>query len=349
MRAYPGAWRLVCVGLCAWGVAQTPRPAQAQAVPLADLGRAASCYNNLNYECVVALLGELPSRYWPEALERPPRGVRALDLPLLVDAGRVLALSYLALGQEAQAQEVFRWLLRLDGAFVLTGSEVPPRFSEIFAQEQAEVFGPRVGGLIGARAGARAAGLGRAGSAPEVALRVDALPPDKEPPHKLPDPSPQGVWETHAGLAWLLPTRADGQTYSAGLGFLAACAWRAPTGWLVGGELGAARHEVTLDDLISTPAPALRWAYAAGLVGGELDLGRASLRVVAGAGLGAFDVGPQRDLSLAALLRGGLRVEVWGPTFFLTHGELRTLSVVAHGGIFTSTLLGATLSLGADL
>lgn len=339
-------WALACalaLVLC-WAPvsARAQQPAQAPPVPLPEVGRAAACYANLNYTCVVDRLEGFPRLYWPpESGQRPP-GVRPLDIPILLDAGRILAISYLALDREPEARQVFAWLLRLDLRFALSGSEIPPRFYRVFLEERALALAPALAAEVGARGQGRGAAAGRRQEVLQVAGRVAVLPlPKQAPPPVLVPPPPRELWSLRAGVLWQALTRADADSYDSGAGWQLGGEWYPAPSWSLGLEVAASSHRVTVPDLLRPGSRRLHLEHLTALLGYELRLGRLGLRPELG--LGGSLLGVERSVESAGLAgsaRMGARLWLWGPVVLTAWGELRTLSVWRGGQLRTSTLLG---------
>ncbi len=309
--------------------------------PRTTLGRAASCYYALDYPCVVELLATLPVDYPPGDRGQIPGGLGPLDLPLLLEAGRILAVAQLALGEETQARSVFGWLLEIDPRFLVTGTEVPPRFLAVFYEVRAGKLAPPEAAAVAVNAQVLSLVAGRSQQARKTAVRVAALPPRPGTGPRLPEPL---IVSVTAGGSWLALTGADTASYKSGYGFTARGRLVFEERWVVGARVGISLHPVLRENLLDPGKNELRLLTVAVDGGVHFRLAQGlALEPGVHAGLATYGVsawaqrsGPVFGTQLAAQMSwlAPVLVTVEGGAFAVTplQGGPRA-SVVLHGGL----------------
>lgn len=341
MRQSAPTRRMLGVALVALVSALFCQATHADEFPRTTLGRAASCYYALDYDCVVKLLESLPDDYPPAIEGQLPGGLRPLDLPLLLEAGRILAVAQLALGDEPRAREVFAWLLEIDPEFLVTGTEVPPRFLAVFYEVRARVLAPPLGVGFAVRGRSIAVARGRVVAARGTATRVAALPPD---PGELPRKREALRVSVGAGSRWVALTRGDASVYDGALGFVGGGRIVFDERWVAGVEVGASVHEVALDNLLVPTEPELRVLTVAAQGGyhqrvlegvavePSLSLGLATWGVSAWAQRSGPAFGAQVAVPISWLRPVYLSLEAGAVAVTPLQGDART-SVLLRGGL----------------
>lgn len=278
-------------------------------LPLADVGRAAACYSTLDYRCVVDRLETFPARYIPPRPNTLPKGLRALDLPILLDVGRILALSYLALGEEVRAREVFAWVLLLDRSFVLFGSEISPRFLVIFHEVRASVLARDLGATKVWRAQALIVAQGRCAGAVGTAERVAAIPEPVEPP---PPPPPTRYFALWVGAGWQFFGEREAVLYESASSLHMAADLYLGDDWLASLDVSRSRHTVRFGDLLIEGANTLELTHATVFLGWRGRLGAVEVVPGVGAGLSWIEVKSSASGVGGTLhARFQVRVPVW--------------------------------------
>lgn len=324
---------LLC-GLASLAEAQS-RP---ERLPVVDVLKAQGCYSNLDYRCVVDILAPLPEWYFPPTVGARPPGLSAADVPVALEAGRILALSHLALGANARARLVFAWMLRVDPAYELTGAEVSPSSWTVFVQVRARLFGPRLAHHVVARAVSNVVVSRRRARAVAIAekirARLDAHPP----------PGLTVRFVPRVGTRWVMMTGDDARVYGdaasleLGMDMLVD-----RTGWSFGFTIGYASHDVTLADLLVAERDQLEVLHVLGHGGYEWRWSLLGVRPVLGLGPTAFGT---RDIFEAVGLTGLVGVDGLlhlGERLVLTvEGARQTTLVLAN----QQALLSGTWLLG---
>ena len=252
-------------------------------LPLTTVFKAIACYGNLNYDCVVELLSSIPSSY-PGA--RPSEGMRAVDLPVALEVGRILGVSYLALNQENSARETFRWLLALDEGFVMSGTEISPAYSRIFYEERAFLKGGNEATTLSQQALVKTLTLAMKGSGEQVAHRVSKLPLKVEASDTL-----QLIMSPFVDVSWVSLSGQDAEVFDDTLGFGVGVGFAHEGGGLhLEASLGYSEHNVSLENLLDVRQRTLQFAHLVGTGGYEWRLGRVGLRPVVGVGFASYGV-----------------------------------------------------------
>jgi len=302
-HAWLAAW-LVAAAVC---VASAPAAAQRRPdrLPIVDILKAQSCYSNLDYRCVVDILAPLPDWYLPQTVGGRPEGLSAADVPVALEAARILALSHLALGANARARLVFAWMLRVDPDYDLTGSEVSPSSHTVFVQVRARLFGPRLAHYVAARAVANVVVGRRRSRAVAIADRIRARLDATTVPTEL-----TVRFIPRVGSRWVMLTGEDAQKYSDALSLeLGMDVLIDRTGWSFGFTIGYEVHDVELTDLLVGERNQLEVLHIVGRVGYEWRWGPLGLRPIVGLGPTAFGT---RELFEAVGLTGLVGVDLLG-------------------------------------
>ena len=318
---------LTCLAVLAltWPLRADERPDR---LPRGTIGEASACYSNLDYACVTDLLALMPVWYAPEIPGDVPEGVRSAEVPLLLEAGRILAVSHLALGQTLAAKRVLRWLLMLDPEFLPIGPEIPPRFIGVFHEVRAQEIAPHMGRGIVSTATGRAVGIGIVARVRQAALVVAELEAERNRPRPL--DLDLGL---RAGAGWVALTRQDAETFADAPSFAIGLDLVIDdTGWIISAEVSGSVHEVKVDDLIRSEEDTFRVLNLMASGGYELRFDWFGLRPSVGVGMGAFgllaffeQVGPA--------LSARLNLDFHFPTRLLLSatGELRAVTVFDDG------------------
>lgn len=315
-------------------------------LPLELLAEASACYEVLDYACVTDLLALLPVWYQPSRVGAVPDGVALDQVPELLEAGRILAVSHLALRQNRAARRVFRWQLMLDPEYVLEGDEVPPRFFRVFFEVHAQESAQPVSQRAVVQALGMTSSMSVVGRAGLVALEIVelerrlALPP---PPLKL----DVGL---RVGLGWVALTGQDSEVYDSAAGLTVGLdVILGDTGWVVGLESGGSLHTIALDDLLlpqGQDRPDLNTFFATVYAGREWRLAWLGLRPGVALGVGGFGLdaffdrtGASFDARLAALAYSRSAL------YFSVQGLVRSTSILDEG-LRTSLTFDASLAVG---
>lgn len=315
-------------------------------LPLELLAEASACYEVLDYACVTDLLALLPVWYQPSRVGAVPEGVAPAQVPELLEAGRILAVSHLALRQNRAARRVFRWQLMLEPTYALEGDEVPPRFFRVFFEVHAQEAAQPMSQRAVTRALGMVSALGVSGQAAVVAEEVAEL----ERRLALP-PSPLELdVGLRVGLGWVALTGQDSEVYDSAAGLtIGLDVILGDTGWVVGLETGGSLHAIVLEDLLlpqGQEAPDLNTFFAVVHGGYEWRLAWLGLRSGVAAGVGGFGldaffertgVSVDARLAMLAYSRSAL--------YFTVQGQMRSTSIV-DDGLRTSVSFSASLALG---
>jgi hypothetical protein len=335
--------QLVVVALLV--AAASPAQAQRSEFPRTTLGRAASCYYALDYDCVVELLSSLPTDYPAAGGDEIPGGLRPLDLPLLLEAGRILAVAQLALGKEGQAREVFVWLLAIDPQFLVTGTEVPPRFLAVFYEVRGAALAPPIAARFAVQARALSVARGRWLHARATAVRVAKLPPIPGTLPRLPEPL---IVSVTGGARFVSLTGDDAEAYGGALGFVGGGRLVFDERWVVGAEVGVSVHPVELENLLDPGKDELRLLTVAVVGGTHLRLFQGlALQPGLRAGLATYGVSAWAQRTGLA---SGAQVDVvmsWLAPLQITADAGALAVTPLQGALRTSTLLHAGLRIGA--
>lgn len=266
-----------------------PRHADAQKkrpdrLPIGDILKAQSCYNSLDYRCVVDILAPLPDWYDPLRVGLRPEGLSPPDVALALEAGRILALSHLALGANARARLVFLWMLRVDPLYQLAGSEVAPNSFRVFFEVRAAILGPRLAFDVAARAAANPLTAHLRQRAQRTARRIfDLQQPAQPPPPLRLDLLPR------AGLRYVALLGRDADTYDDALGVDLGLDLHLPASpWVFGATVAWASHSVRLQDLLLPEQDNLQTLQVFARGGLQLRYGPLALRPYVGLGPTAF-------------------------------------------------------------
>lgn len=319
------------------------RPAR---LPLELLAEASACYEVLDYACVTDLLALLPVWYQPVRVGAVPEGVTPAQVPELLEAGRLLAVSHLALRQNRAARRVFRWQLMLDPGYTLEGDEVPPRFFRVFFEVHAQEAAQPVSQRAATHASGMASALGVTGQAGRVAEEVAEL----ERRLALPPPPLELDVGLRVGLGWVALTGQDREVYDSAAGLVVGLdVVLGDTGWVVGVETGGSLHTIALEDLLlpqGQEVPDLNTFFAVVHGGYEWRLAWLGLRSGVAAGVGGFGldaffertgVSVDARLAMLAYSRSAL--------YFAVQGQMRSTSII-DDGLRTSVTFSASLALG---
>ncbi len=344
MRSASRAASAFAVALSAMALSATCASAdeRPQRLPRDTLARASTCYVNLDYPCVTDLLALLPVWYEPPAPGAVPPGVRLVEVPLLLEAGRILGVSHLVLDQTRSARRVFRWLLALDPGYVLAGSEIPPRYIQIFLEVRAELIAPPVAHEITAVAAGRALGLGLRPRVVRRAVEIARLEAEVNLPRPL-----QLELGLRAGAGWVGLTRRDAEVFSDAAGFLLGVdLFVDDTGYLLSADVGGSIHDVKLEDLIQEGQDSFRIMHLMVSGGREWRFAWFGLRPSLGVGMGAFGVSAFFE-EVGPAVSARLSLDAHAPTAFLLslRGELRSVTVF-DGGPLTSVIFIGGLDVG---
>ena len=300
--------------------------------------RAIACYSNLNYECVIEVLAPFPRWYQPPSPGATPPGVVAGQVGFVVESGRYLAISYLAIGQEARAREVFRWLLDVDPSFVLGGSEVAPSFLAIFFDVRASYKGLRRGEDALAAARRVRSQISGFDVGEQITARAEAFEPPYEPP-----PPPELDVALRAGTHLVLLAGADRDVFSDALAFDFEVDFSFDTRrWLFGVALAFSEHDVLLDNLVFEQQTSLTVFHASGRGGYEFRFGALGLRPEVSLGLTTLGVTDSINrLGLNGALGGVMSVYLGPQVIVATSVRSRTVGLWADGlQLSTTTELG---------
>jgi hypothetical protein len=321
-------------------------PCQAQEFPRTTLGRAATCYYALDYQCVVDALDELDDRYPPAGAGLLPRGVRPLDLPLLLEAGRILAVAHLALGDRAKARAIFRWLLEIDADFLVAGTEVPPRFLGVFYEVRASALAPpRAWATVGVAA-ALSVARGRLLAGRATGGRVADLEPENKDPEPLP-PEPL-LLSLCAVPVWVVPTGTDAETYGGATGLGLGGHLIFDEAWVIGVNALFSKHPVILENLVVPSQPDLHVFMAA--ASGAYQFRWAEwVRFQPGISVGYATYGLEEWMQRNGVVLGvqlDIQLPIYSP--IVVAGQVGSRTVLPfQSGRRSSTLLTAGLGVGA--
>ena len=325
---------MVSLGALAWATSATAQERPEQ-LPLPQIFKAVACYGNLNYPCVVELLEAIPGWYPVERPGRLPGGLRAVDVPVALEAGRILGVSFLALGEEERAREVFRWVLGLDPGYTLAGSEIPPNFIGIYLEVRADMTGAAVAEGVTVRSYVRAVTRGRVERAQRVARRLASRPRIVEPREPVVRVMPQ------VGVGWVVLGGRDAEVYGDGFGLrLGVDAAVGDRAWRFGVQALYSQHEVTLTDLLDQEQTNLEMLHVVGALGYELRLERFGVRPMVGVGATLFGVSELTERVTPAGLLGVSGLAYIGPSVRL-RVDLEGWGVMARpeGELLGSALL----------
>lgn len=266
----------------------------------ARVERAARCYAQLDYDCVLEVLEGFDAGEFAGALAR-----ERVEL-----AGQILAVTFVIRGLPEAGRSVFADLLRRWPDYELEGEALAPRFFDVFYAARAEV---RARALAPLADDARAIALGLAASAAGVDAagavrdRVDAVLLAIAIPDPGSGPGAPARAELRlvvgAGYPWLAGADRDVWDDAAGLSA------RVGTDALLGLDLHVAvdyvSHALTLDNVIDVSLESLSVLDLSLNIGYPVYIGPARFAVGAGAGYSTFG---HRALGE----RGGLLFDVFG-------------------------------------
>ncbi len=318
------------------------RPAQ---VPRQTIAEAQACYQELDYACVTDLLALLPIWYASKGDGTLPPGVKRDDVPTLLEAGRILAVSHLALRQVRAARRVFRWQLSLSPSYELSGPEVPPRFFKVFYEVRAERLAP---GLAHRAVGtARALGQGvwtrrRAVLVSDAVAELEAKRAAMPPPFKL-------GFGLRAKLGWVSLTGQDTGVFESSVGgSVGLDVDLGQSGWGVGLEAGGSFHPVISEDLVDPSQNELRLLHLVLLGSHEWRVGWFGFEPGVGLGVESFGVADFFE-EMGVLTNARMTVNLYPPTgvMFSMTGELRGVTVFEQGAR-TSAVPVLSFGVGTD-
>ena len=204
-------WPLFLCLFCQTTAVRAEEPAATNAA----FDRARTCYNELNFDCALRNLAQA-------RLEELAHGN---DLKQLSVIYNLMAVSHVALGQDAQALEAFRQLLLVNPAFTLDARQVSPKILVLLekAREEMQRFRPR-----------------REEETPKP--KQEEEPPPKPAPEPIvsePPPVPTSpyyppAWSLSGSVSAAVLFARDARYYHPGAAFALDASWRLAGGWFLG-------------------------------------------------------------------------------------------------------------------
>lgn len=261
--------------------------------------RAARCYAQLDYDCVLETLEGFDAEAFAGSLPR-----ERVEL-----AGQVLAVTFVIRGLPEAGRAVFADLLRRWPDYELEGEALAPRFFDVFYSARAQVRAQALAPLVDdARALALRHAAAGAGAAVAAAVRdrVDAVLLGIA----IPRAEPAGAASraalrvaVGAGYHWLVGN--DREVWADAAGVSARVGSDAVFGLTIHAALDYASHALSLDNVIDPTLESLSILDLSLNIGYPVYVGPVRIALGAGAGYSAFG---HRALGE----RGGLLLDVFG-------------------------------------
>jgi hypothetical protein len=322
----------------------TAQSAEAQPDFAARVDAVANCYAQLDYSCVLDVLGDFSVQ---EASASHPRALVEL-------AGRLLAITYIVRDVPERARAIFLELLRAYPDYDLDTSDLAPRFVRVFDEARAMVASGWVTADMEAFAALIAVAQHTvnqgAALARSIAVEAQAITRWTRPtdPHDV-----QTGLRIRIGAAFANFAGNDSDVFDSGLGFSARIATERLNVFFLELSFDHQSHVVLLDNLVEEVLSDLTVIDVALSVGYPIQIGSVSINPSLGAGYSAFGFEDAFERG-GLILEAAVEIGVSFSRFYGLSAEIRPRQIfveAADGIVVSSPLffgLYATFDLSVD-